>query len=130
MLEAQPFGVAGVHLHQLAGEQGGLVAAGAGPDLDDHVLVVVRVAVYELGPDLLGQLLGPRFGGLRLGRVELALLVVFGLRDELPRVPFGGDGVEQLARHLGPPPHARVLLGDVPVAPLVRKDVRVGELLG
>jgi hypothetical protein len=36
-------GPAGVHAVQVAGEQGGLVATGARPDLDDHVLVVVGV---------------------------------------------------------------------------------------
>jgi hypothetical protein len=56
-LNRRPLGVAGVHLHKLAGEQGRLVAAGAGPDLDDHVLVVVRVAVDKLRPDLLRELL-------------------------------------------------------------------------
>ena len=54
MLEAEAVGVAGVHLVELAGEEGGLVATRAGPYLDDNVLVVVRVAIYELGPDLLG----------------------------------------------------------------------------
>ena len=42
--EAVPLGVAQVHPEQLAGEQRGLLAAGAGPDLDDHVAVVVGVA--------------------------------------------------------------------------------------
>jgi hypothetical protein len=40
---------------ELASEEGGLVTASAGPDLDDDVFVVVRVAVDELGPDALGE---------------------------------------------------------------------------
>jgi hypothetical protein len=54
VLETEAVSVAGVHLVELAGEEGGLVATCAGPDLDDNVLVVVRVAIYELGPDPLG----------------------------------------------------------------------------
>ena len=37
-------GVAQVHPQELGGEQRGLLAAGAGPDLEDHVAIVVRVA--------------------------------------------------------------------------------------
>ena len=43
-------GVADVHPVELGGEQRGLLAAGAGPDLDDHVAVVVRVARQERAP--------------------------------------------------------------------------------
>src|SRR5688572_25699460 len=39
-----PAGVAGVHPEQLRREQGGLVATRSGPDLEDDVAVVVRVA--------------------------------------------------------------------------------------
>ena len=35
--------VLGVHPREVRGEERGLVAAGAGPDLDEDVLVVVRV---------------------------------------------------------------------------------------
>src|ERR671913_1590843 len=45
VLEAEAVGGAGVHIVEFAGEEGRLVAAGAGPDLDDDVLFVVRVAV-------------------------------------------------------------------------------------
>ena len=52
-------GVAGQHLVEVAGEQRRFVATGAGPDLDDHVLVVVGVRLdhrqadlfFELAPD-------------------------------------------------------------------------------
>ena len=39
---ALALGVAAVHAVEVAGEEGGLVAAGGGADLDDDVLVVVR----------------------------------------------------------------------------------------
>ena len=58
---------------------------------------------------------------------ELALLRVLGLGDELASVALGLNGVEQLPGHLGPAPHARVLLGDLGVVPLVVEDVRVRE---
>ena len=40
-LPALGAGVAGVHLVQVAGEQGRLVAAGAGPDFDDQAVEVL-----------------------------------------------------------------------------------------
>jgi hypothetical protein len=59
VLEAEAVGVAGVHVVELACEESGLVAARAGPDLDNDVLVVVRVAVDEFGPDVLGENFDP-----------------------------------------------------------------------
>ena len=129
MLEAEAVGVAGVHVVELAGEEGRLVAAGAGPDLDDDVLVVVRVAVDELGPDALGEVFDPLLGVPRFGREKLPLLRVLGLGDELPRVAPGLYRLQQLPGELGPAPHARVLFGDPGVAPLVAEDVRVREFL-
>src|SRR4028119_292730 len=124
---SQALGVAGVQRHERAGEDGGLVAAGAGPDLDDHVLVVVRVAVDKLRPDRLRELLYLLLRLPRLGRVELPFLDVFGLWNELPRLPLGRDRVEQLLAHLGAAAHPRVLLGDLGVVALVAVDVRVGK---
>ncbi len=46
VLEVQTVSVPGVHLEEFAREKGRLIAAGSGPDLQDNVLVVVRVAVY------------------------------------------------------------------------------------
>src|SRR5215212_8999885 len=129
MLEAEAVGVAGVHVVDLAREERRLVAAGPGPDLDDDVLVVVRVAVDELCPDALGEVLDPLFGAPRFGREELALLRVLGLGDQLPRVPLGLYRFEQFSRQLCSTPHARVLFGDPGVAPLVVEDVRVREFL-
>ena len=51
-LKAARLGVAGEHLEQVAGEQRGLVAPGPGADLDDHVLVVVGVALDHRQADL------------------------------------------------------------------------------
>ena len=56
VLEAAPLGVARQHLVEVAGEQRRLLAARAGADLDDHVLVVGRVALDHREPDLLLEL--------------------------------------------------------------------------
>ena len=53
--EAMALGVADVHPVELGGEQGRLLAAGAGPDLQDHVAIVVRVAREEQDLELLEQ---------------------------------------------------------------------------
>ena len=53
--EAPPLGVAGEHLVEVAGEQRRLVAAGTRPDLDDHVLLVVGIALDHRQPDLLAE---------------------------------------------------------------------------
>ena len=55
-LEAAPLGVAGEHPVEVAGPEPGLVAAGAALDLDDHVLVVVGVALDHREADLLLEL--------------------------------------------------------------------------
>jgi hypothetical protein len=52
-LEAPLGGVAGEHAVDVAGEQRGLVTAGAGANLDDHVAVVVRVALEHGHAELL-----------------------------------------------------------------------------
>src|SRR5918997_2325232 len=94
VLEAEAVGIAGIHLVELAGEEGGLVATSAGPYLDDDVLIIVRVAVYELGPDLLGQLLDLLLGHLSFFRKELTLFGGFGRRDQLPRLPGLLNGIQ------------------------------------
>ena len=58
-LEATPLRVPGQHPVQIAGPQGSLIAARAGPDLDDHVLVVVRIALDHRQADFLLERLQP-----------------------------------------------------------------------
>ena len=84
VLDREPalLGVAGQHLVEVAREQGRLVAAGAGPDLDDHVLVVVRVALDHRQADLLLELLEP---GRRIGEDLAQLLVLAALVEQLAR---------------------------------------------
>ena len=76
-LEAAALGVAGQHPVQVARPQARLVAAGAGTDLDDHVLVVVGVALDHREADLLLE----RFDPLPRGfdqRPHLRVVAVLG----------------------------------------------------
>jgi hypothetical protein len=114
---------------ELASEEGGLVTASTGPDLDDDVFVVVRVAVDELGPDALGEVFDLLLGIPRFGREELPLLRVLGLGDQLPCVALGLNCCEQVPGQLGTASHACVLFGDSGVAPLVVEDIRIREFL-
>src|SRR5215218_9476794 len=127
-LEAVLLGPAGVHAVEVTGEQGGLVAAGAGPDLDDHVLVVVGV-LGDQGPAepfLQGGLAGLGVGDLLLqqhppvGRALLALQLAGGgqVLSGRPPGPVGADHLAQLGvapRQLDQPR----LVGD---------DLGIGEL--
>ena len=122
-LPADALGVAQVHAQQVAGEQGGLVAARAGLDLEDDVLVVAGVARDEQQPQLLGELLALLLQLLDLGGEvgvvggELArgLDVVAGLLPGAVR----GDDRGQLG----------VALVELARVGLVGVDRRVGELL-
>jgi hypothetical protein len=58
-LEAAPLGVAGEHPVQVGREEAGLLAAGSGPDLDDHILLVVGVGLDHREADLLFELAEP-----------------------------------------------------------------------
>ena len=71
---------AAVHPEQVAREQAGLVAAGAGPYLQHDVLLVVRVLRHHQDPDLGQQVLAAalQLGQLLLG--ELAQLGLLGVR--------------------------------------------------
>ncbi len=141
---AAPLGVADVHPEQLLGEEGGLVAAGPGADLEDDVLAVVRVLREEEDPDLLLERLDPDLERVGLGLRHVAELVARGERVEhLPGAGEVGLRLAQLADLLhdgGDLPHRAVDLrrllvigGDVgaPEALLERRvaSLDLGELL-
>ena len=91
-LEAAALGVAGEHAVEVGGEQAGLLAAGTGADLDDHVLVVVGVGLDHRQPDLLVELLqAPLRGGEHLA--QLRVIAVLG--EHLARA----RGVRLAVRH-------------------------------
>jgi hypothetical protein len=101
--EAELVGVAGEHLVEVAGEEPRLVSARPGPDLDDDVLVVVRVALDHREAELLAELLEPP-RGLGCQAAQLGVVAVLG---------------EQLARSLE-------VVGELAV--LRRQRVRLPEL--
>ena len=84
-LVAVLLGPAGVHAVGVAGEQGGLVAAGAGPDLDDHVLAVVG-GPWGPGPGAAAPRGRPGGPGRRLRSPRRAA------RDRRPSVPHAAAG--------------------------------------
>src|SRR5665648_414605 len=94
-LEALRLRVARVHARQVAGEQRRLVAAGAGADLDDHVLGVVGVAREHADTDFFAELLEPAAALAELLLREVAHLGVGGVVAE---EAFGvGHGLLRLA---------------------------------
>jgi hypothetical protein len=94
-LEAEPLGVPGEHPVQVAGPQARLVPAGSRADLDDHVLLVVRVGLDHREPDLLLEHVDPLAGGAQL----------------IPQLVVVGALVEELLRALGVGGRAAPFLG-------------------
>ena len=128
VLNPRVLGVARQHLVEVAGEEGGLVAAGAGAHLDDDVLLVGRVSLEHLGAQLLLEL-GQLFA--RLGQ-----LVLRHLADLLVAVAEQLLCLQLLRRQLAPAPRQvtrrrqlLVLAGDLGVAPLVRDQRGIAQLL-
>ena len=84
-LPVLPLREAGIHAEQVVTEQAGLVAAGAGADLEHDVLLVVRVLRHHQAPDLGEDVITP---GLQLGQLQLGQLLQLsvGAVGELPRL--------------------------------------------
>src|SRR6185437_14887342 len=87
-------GVALVHAEQVAGEQRRLVAAGAGANFEDGVMVVHRILRQQREADVVGQLLAARLQRRLLGlREPLHLAVGRRVGDqgvEVGDLAFGG----------------------------------------
>src|SRR5512139_3874406 len=123
-LPAVPFREARVHAEEVAREEGALVAAGAGADLQEEVLVVVGVLRQQHLLDVGADRLEGGAPGLDLGLGELAHLGV--PRHLLGRGDVGlGGGVLAVAGHHGG--DLRVLLGEPAVVVEVRGDAGIGE---
>src|SRR6478609_6612759 len=122
-LPADALGVAQVHAQQVAREQGGLVAAGARLDLQEHVLVVAGVTRDQEKAELLGDLLALLLQDLDLGgEVRVVGRELAGGPDVVAGLlpgPVGGDDRGEL----------RVALVELARVGLVGVDRRVGELL-
>ena len=120
-------GVHGVHPPQDGGEQGGLLAARAGADLDDDVFLVVRVFGQQLYAQLLRQPVDLCFGfgqllPGQLVQLPFAAVVKQGLRLALlllcrqQRLTGVGDRRER-----------RVLPRDLCIADGIGRGGRVGQ---
>ena len=124
--EAAALPVAGQHPVQVAGEQPGLVATGAGADLDDDVLVVSGVRLDHREPDLLLEL-----GESHLRRAqhlaELGVVAVLG--EQLAGTGGVVGRAPVLLRELVCWLQVAVSAAHVRVAGTVADDVRIGHLL-
>ena len=126
-LEPVLLGEAGQHLVQVAGEERGLVAAGPGPQLDDHVLVVGGIALDHGEPQIL---LDP---GKRRSRLRELLLrerahLGIAVGRELGRLVLLGRELAPPARELCRAREPLVLARHLRVAALVREHGRVAQL--
>ena len=88
-------GIALVHAEQVAGEQRGLVAAGAGADFEDDVALVHRVLRQQREADLRARARracprAPAFSALAIARISASLAWI--LDQRLDTGQFGGDG--------------------------------------
>src|SRR4051794_2154128 len=116
-------GVAGKHPVEVAGPQAGLLPARARADLDDHVLVVVGVALDHREAELVLEALDLGLGGFE----HLACLGVLGLGQQLPRArgivgrapPLGGEPARG--------PERAVLAADLGVALAVADHVGIAH---
>ena len=88
-------GVAVVHAEQLGGEEGGLLAAGTGPDLEDDVAVVVGVARQQLEPQVRQQ---PDLVRLQLTDDLLRQLAGLSVCARLSLVMGGSELLAHLAK--------------------------------
>ena len=125
-LEADAFGVAGEHPVDVARPQPGLVAAGAALDFDDHVLLVVWVALDHREADLLFELLDALARGAQ-HLAQLGIVAVFG--DQLLRAGRIVAGMPPLRGKLGGRLQLTVCAADLGVAFAVADHRGVGHLL-
>ena len=120
--------VARVHAVEVAREQARLVAAGAGADLDDDVLVVVRVARQHHDLELVLELLAPRLELVAARRRAISLHLRVGLGVEhLPRLVDAVEHAEVLADLRRERRHVGVLLRQARVLLLVAQHRLVAE---
>ena len=124
VLEAVGLAPAGVHPQQVAGEDAGFLAAGAGADFQEAVLAVVGILGLQLEQQLL---LGGREGGGRgldlLGRHLLELLV----REQLLGLAQGLLGAQPPVVQLHRRRELAVLLVQLLEAAAVPRDLRVRQ---
>lgn len=123
------FGIACIHTEEVAGEEAGLIAAGAAAYLNDSVLIVGRVGRDEQDADILFHLIfeGGRFEEFGLGHLA-EFLILFGGEE---RLTFGNAVEECLIVVVGLDDRLEVLivLADFDKAFDIRGDKRIVHLL-
>ena len=92
VLPAFGFDVFGVHAHQVAGEDGGFVAARAAADLDDRVFRILRVLGNQQEFDLLFEGFDLRFQFRDLPACHFAHLLVLVVGQDVFGFGQVGDG--------------------------------------
>jgi hypothetical protein len=112
--------IALVHPEEVGGEQAGFIAARPRSDLDDHILLVVRVPRQEQHPQARfqrrqlrptrGQLLPGQLQVLRFQRALRGHRLVGG--DRLPGGPIGAVGLDYLLQ-VGPFPAVPLQQGGI-----------------
>jgi hypothetical protein len=131
-LDAPPeaLGEARVHPEQIGGEQGGLLAAGAGPDLEQDVLLVVRILGHE---QLFERLLQPLLLARQLPLFLTRHLAHLGVLLHLARFVDALADLAVLTQRFDQLTQIRVLLAELLHLLAVRQHSRVreepGELL-
>src|SRR3954454_7285107 len=125
-LEPAPLGVAREHPEEIGGKEPRLIAAGSGPDLDDHILVIGRVGFDHREPDLLDELTETLLGRLQQ-LPELRVVAVLG--QQLAGAGRVVRGTPVLNGQIVPLLHPAVLAADLGITLAVVDDRRVGHLL-
>src|SRR5439155_25720329 len=128
-LPALALGEPGVHAEGLRDEQGRLLAARAGPDLEQHVLLVVGVLGQEESGDLLVERVAP---GLLRAQLLVGHLPQLGVGLRADQLLDLGDLAERRLVGAVPVHHGRQLLGlagQALVRGLVLGDGRVRHLV-
>ena len=122
--EAPALRVLREHAVQVARPQAGLLPAGAALDLDDDVLVVVRVALDHREADLLLEPLDV----LARACEHLADLGIVALLQQLPRSRLVVGRAAPFRRELGGDLELRVVAAGLRVALAVADHLRIGDL--
>jgi len=122
-------GVTAVHLVEIADEKGRLVAAGAGPDFQEGVLLVVGIPGQQGQTHLLLKL-GQASGQLLdLDANQLTHLLVAFILQQVPVFPQGTFGARVISIELMHPGHLGMLLGQSAESILIGHEGRIGKLM-
>ena len=125
-LPAPELSIAQVHPEQIAGEQGGLVSAGAGPNLQIHVAGVGRVCRKQQDLELALEARSPTLSRIDLFLRELAHVGV-GAGEDLTRLLYRVHRRVVLHEALDDRAQLGMLLGERSEPGRIGGDLRLGE---